>query len=377
MSENIKCGQCRQHREASSYIREGNPNKPYKTCEPCRIHIGTFRKKPEKSHECDECKKKFTSSADLKRHVSSVHNDVRNDICEQCGMAFLHWHSLKKHIETVHEMVRNYACTYPDCSYKASIRTNLNAHIKAVHDMIRDYECPYPECKYKSSTKNKLECHVKAVHDKIQDNICFYPECEYKSSDTSSLKQHIKAVHDMITDHECPYSECDFKSSTNRELQNHIKAVHDRIRDNICNNCNYRTAVRCNLMKHMSICTGLESISFGEFTVRKALNEMSITHTREVRFQDCKNIRSLPFDFFIESYNSIIEYDGEQHYFPVKKWGGEEALERTQLHDLIKNEYCRSKDIHLLRIKYTEIDQADAIIRQFLTSDKLNPAVGH
>ena len=31
-------------------------------------------------------------------------------------------------------------------------------------------------------------------------------------------------------------------------------------------------------------------------------------------------------DFFIKEYNTIIEYNGEQHYMPIEHFGGEIAL---------------------------------------------------
>lgn len=44
-----------------------------------------------------------------------------------------------------------------------------------------------------------------------------------------------------------------------------------------------------------------------------------------------------------------IEFDGQQHYEPKF---GEESFKRTQSHDIIKNEYCKSKGISLIRIPY-------------------------
>ena len=62
----------------------------------------------------------------------------------------------------------------------------------------------------------------------------------------------------------------------------------------------------------------------------------------------------LPFDFYINKINSIIEYDGEHHFNPISGWGGLEKFKITQENDNIKNQYCIQNNISLLRIPYTD-----------------------
>ena len=50
----------------------------------------------------------------------------------------------------------------------------------------------------------------------------------------------------------------------------------------------------------------------------------------------------------------IIEYDGEQHFRPVERFGGEEAFKQTQQADLNKNKFCLDNKIKLIRIKYDQ-----------------------
>ena len=60
--------------------------------------------------------------------------------------------------------------------------------------------------------------------------------------------------------------------------------------------------------------------------------------------------------FFINN-NYIIEYDGEQHFieesFGDSKISGKEKLIKQKQYDAIKNEYCFSHNIPLIRIPYT------------------------
>lgn len=84
-----------------------------------------------------------------------------------------------------------------------------------------------------------------------------------------------------------------------------------------------------------------------------ALNNIGVNYILEKRFSDCKNIRPLPFDIFIEDLNICIEVDGEQH-FSSNKWGGELGLVERQKNDSIKTKYCNDNGIKLIRIRFDE-----------------------
>lgn len=66
-------------------------------------------------------------------------------------------------------------------------------------------------------------------------------------------------------------------------------------------------------------------------------------------FKDCRYKNLLRFDFYIKSINTIIEYDGEQHYKPIY---GENELSLTKLRDSIKDNYCKINNIKIIRIPY-------------------------
>jgi hypothetical protein len=64
--------------------------------------------------------------------------------------------------------------------------------------------------------------------------------------------------------------------------------------------------------------------------------------------------RLLRFDFYLPELNIAIEYDGIQHFLPVKRWGGKEGLESGQKRDRMKEDHCELLNIYLLRISYQE-----------------------
>ena len=58
----------------------------------------------------------------------------------------------------------------------------------------------------------------------------------------------------------------------------------------------------------------------------------------------------------------IIEYNGDQHYKPRTKWGGERQFKYQQTRDEALREYCRQEHIPLLEIPYTDFDKIESIL---------------
>lgn len=95
-----------------------------------------------------------------------------------------------------------------------------------------------------------------------------------------------------------------------------------------------------------------ENISKKVNYIENYLIDKNIKYIKEKKFIDCKNKRCLPFDFYISDKNLLIEYDGEQHFFPRREFGSDEKLEKIKINDNIKNSYCIENGIYLLRIHY-------------------------
>lgn len=93
--------------------------------------------------------------------------------------------------------------------------------------------------------------------------------------------------------------------------------------------------------------------SKGEKIISNFLKNKNIKFKREKRFDDCRNILPLPFDFFLLNHNICIEFDGKQHFIQHKIWSN---LEEIQKRDEIKNIYCKENNIILYRFNYKEID---------------------
>jgi hypothetical protein len=94
--------------------------------------------------------------------------------------------------------------------------------------------------------------------------------------------------------------------------------------------------------------------SKGEKYVCHFLDTLEIAYEPQKKFDNCKNIRVLPFDFFIPEKMLCIEVNGIQHYEPVDFFGGEEKFLQQKIHDDIKTKFCETNDIALEIIRYDE-----------------------
>lgn len=94
--------------------------------------------------------------------------------------------------------------------------------------------------------------------------------------------------------------------------------------------------------------------SKGEVKIRLFLNQNKIVFIPQHRFSECRNKRPLPFDFYVPTYNLLIEYDGQQHFEQINFNGNKTNLEYIKNNDLIKNDFCKKNNINILRINYND-----------------------
>ena len=121
-------------------------------------------------------------------------------------------------------------------------------------------------------------------------------------------------------------------------------------------------AVISRIVQNSVVSCGCTTMSKGETRVRNILEELGIDFIYEFVFSDCKNPKTnncLRFDFYLPSYNTCIEYDGEQHFEEAPTLCSD-SLKDRQERDNIKNQYCEKHNIHLIRIPYWDFKILDA-----------------
>lgn len=243
--------------------------------------------------------------------------------------------------------------------------------------------------------KNGTRCMVCNPYKKKTMSV-FLSECNEKRNDmdeyvfldeyindNTNLKikhnicNHLYSIkpYNFLIGKSCPKCAKCIKRTTDSfkdELEKLHKGIFDKIeiigsyKTNItpilikCKKCNLEfNRIPTNMIyKNVYYCPVCEKhdprMSKGVVKICEILENNNIEYQLEKRFEDCRNVKPLPFDFYIPKLNLCIEYDGQQHFMPIDSWGGNEAFKLTKHNDSIKTEYCSKNNINLCRIKFDE-----------------------
>jgi uncharacterized C2H2 Zn-finger protein len=265
--------------------------------------------------------------------------------CEHCDKTFGQKGNLKRHINTVHLKQQNFSCE--QCDYTCGEKGSLKIHINAVHLKQKNFSCEHCECTF--GQKGHLKTHINTVHLKQKNFKC--EQCEYICGQKCSLKKHINAVHLKQKNFSC--EQCDYTCGLKGSLKSHINTIHINPKP--------------------------KNMSRGEQTVYDILEELGLEYgtdfKTEYKFKKLLGIggRQLRYDFVVFDKEELllIEFDGRQHYKPVK-WQNNESDENVQqryetlrCHDKRKNRFAKKHEYPLLRIKYSDVNNSKQLIEEF------------
>lgn len=135
------------------------------------------------------------------------------------------------------------------------------------------------------------------------------------------------------------------------------------IRHNICNKI-YKVKPHNILTNKGGHCPICKIKSKGEKRIQRFLEKNNIIFEEQKRIDI---IKQMPFDFYLPKYNLLIEYQGQQHFFPVEKFGGEESYKKQVKNDKIKKEIALKQKFNYLTIKYTDYEQIESLLAQRLS----------
>ena len=128
----------------------------------------------------------------------------------------------------------------------------------------------------------------------------------------------------------------------------------------LCKECNHEfirdfRSIKEGLAVLCPFCS-LKSKSYISWLTNNWLIENNITFTMEKKYDTCVDKMPLPFDYYLDDYNILIEVDGKQHYDRNKHFGskGEGNYEIIVLHDQIKNDWAKENNVKLIRLPYWE-----------------------
>lgn len=136
----------------------------------------------------------------------------------------------------------------------------------------------------------------------------------------------------------------------------------------LCLDCGETFFVRPDHLKNGQGCPCKSPISKGEEKIKEVLLNKKVAFISQKTFKDCtgKSDRPLRFDFYLTEQNTLIEFQGIQHYKPVELFGGEEGFINIQKNDNIKRNWTSKNKIKLVEIKYDEYDKIQEIIESLI-----------
>lgn len=152
------------------------------------------------------------------------------------------------------------------------------------------------------------------------------------------------------------------------------KLSHDNVYCK-CKTCGYEWYASYDNLTKSNRPTGCPSCSKskGEKRITELLKEWGYNFTIEKTYSDLRDINLLRFDFHLDDFRLLIEYDGEYHYGPVytstdvRDMKQKDADYETLIkHDQMKDEYCLKNNIPLLRIPYWEFKNIDILLFDFM-----------
>ena len=111
--------------------------------------------------------------------------------------------------------------------------------------------------------------------------------------------------------------------------------------------------------------------STGEEEVKQWLDAKGINYIEQYKHDDVVDKAPLSFDFAITDdngeVNALIEYNGRQHYEPVKQFGGEKEYQRQVRSDSLKEKFAQANNIKLISIHHKDRNKINKILTNNLT----------
>ena len=262
------------------------------------------------------------------------------------------------------------------------------------------FECPkchrdYSVCFKNFKRGNRCGCDNGKRNHTYEDVVNITNEINYKISEDDDLTYsyykkfklicnngHIfhMSLNDLLRGHRCPHCMGNAKL-TLEYIKDYFRKYSYIVIDDKYINANSKLNVECPnghqySVRYSDFYSGKRcpmcNQSSGEQEIARVLDKYGIKYEVLYKFEDCRNKNPLPFDFYLNDYNCCIEYDGEQHYiYGCFDMDLLDLMNRKYI-DNKKTQYCKNKNIKLIRIPYWDFDNIEYILYNKLNiSEKL------
>lgn len=293
-------------------------------------------------------------------------NHLKGDKCPKCSGRYKTTEEIITKFKEIHNNKYDYSLVDYKFNYiKVSIICPTHGEFKQLsNNHLKGNGCP--KCVGKNKTTDEFinECNIK------HNNKYNYSKVNY----TINQKKicvicpihgdfNIRASH-HLDGSGC--AKCKGLYKTNEEFINECKLIHGENFDySLVKYKNCKTKVKIICPKHSLFhqtpshhlsgegCPSCNE-SHGERKIRQYFEKNNVDFIFQHKFKNCRDVRPLPFDFYIPELDTCIEFDGQGHF---KKFYFEKdniELNNRIRRDSIKTKYCLDNSIELIRIRYDE-----------------------
>lgn len=279
--------------------------------------------------------------------VLSEYHGILNNVKCKCNICNHEWEEIAKNV-----IERNYC---PECKKKSKIKP-LNKILKELNNKNPNIIVEINKSEY-VGYKSVIYCKCK--------------KCGYSWETTISAYQNSKGYcHKCINKIRRSNDEFIIELS---KINNSIKPLETFL------GVNKKMKFKCLQCGHIwnakpnNIITGERSgcpmcnVSKGEKRIEEILKNKNINYIYQKEFDKLIGINGgkLSFDFYIPTFNCLIEYQGEFHDGKARHQT-EDKLLKQQEHDRRKRKYAKQHNINLLEIWYWDFNNIDQIINDYL-----------
>ena len=278
-------------------------------------------------------------------------------VCDLCGKSYE-----VQYCHYYNNVNRNGKCICQGCSvdvrHQKELRIRQEKHYNHLIKICNEKNYELISSKYEiinNTTRIKYKCPIHGVKEMRIGNLlngkgC--PDCNCENA----RKKYQRSIERVILD----VKQC------GGEILNPNEYINQKTPNLqfVCSNCGevFTTSLIRYIQHGGMVCSKCRAgESFGEKKIRYYLEKHNIDFIQQKWFSDCRDKKPLPFDFYIPNMNTLIEFDGEQHFHNRDDYF-KHNIEFIKKHDSIKNQYCQKNSINLIRIPYTEINNIDVIL---------------
>ncbi|XP_069588832.1 zinc finger protein 142 [Ranitomeya imitator] len=251
-----RCFKKRTHLADHLHLHFPDPNLQCPNCRKFftsrnKLKIHMMREAGDKVHSCPLCDYSAVEKNALNRHMASIHEGVSNFYsdtysCPVCQETFKLSQALKDHMKR-HKTEQKMRCLQQGCDQALSNRKDFLRHVKESHG-IQAVECRYHACSLLFKSREEMEAHRK-------NHYAFHcQDCDFVCSNKHVFRKHKKCGHPGKEELTCRF--CPYKSFNPVEYADHVGKMHANEKIHHCGDCDFATAHKRVLMRHMLLHTG-------------------------------------------------------------------------------------------------------------------------